>query len=387
MKIRLYETGSWLFIFFMNMGFYFSISNFSKYSWGNSVNIGIYILAILFFILHYSCQKGIVFFKKKSFWIYAMLLLVGVLGFIGSRGWTFVKLLFFALGMKGVDYKKNMQALLISSIACVTCITSCSLVGIIPNVYNASGKEGAWSLGFINPNYPGIAITAIVILLVCCFYEHWKGLCVLICSSAVFIWNVVKCRSASGILAMVFILIIIDKLVKPLLKSKVFCFGSKWLFLFCTVITVVIAKLYNHGNAVWFMINKIFSYRLWLYHKYLEELDITLFGNYFEAKQGAADNGYFRLLLFYGVIIYIIYYWIFKMSLASMKENGRTELVICAVVYEVWFLVEFTPMLVNFNPVLIYFFSIFWNDLEKGRRKSDTYKLWMRKRRSSSIQF
>ena len=68
---------------------------------------------------------------------------------------------------------------------------------------------------------------------------------------------------------------------------------------------------------------------------------------------GTLDNAYLVLLLRYGLIVFFVYVLMFSNISKMAYRKIDLPLGLAIICYEAYFMFEFTPILVNINPLLL----------------------------------
>lgn len=181
-------------------------------------------------------------------------------------------------------------------------------------------KNGAYAYGLgFNPNILAISIFVILIVRLYLMEQKpkiwWEGI-----SVAIIINMVTNCRSVVAFLILLSIILFFD--VVQIVDVKILACISEILPIVLSFISIFIARNFDMSNIKWLELNHIMSARPYLYHLYYTNFPIRLLGNYFDkTNYGALDNTYLMFLFRYGVVIYVIYMFIFFKAIVTAKKK------------------------------------------------------------------
>lgn len=94
-----------------------------------------------------------------------------------------------------------------------------------------------------------------------------------------------------------------------------------------------------------------------MWNKYYRVTPVTLFGNKLD-KLGALDNAYLVLLLQYGVVVLCVYCIAYYFVTSMALKKKRIILLLAIFCYEVFYVFEFGPILVNVNPIILIYICL-----------------------------
>lgn len=172
-----------------------------------------------------------------------------------------------------------------------------------------------------------------------------------------------RARTAGIILGMYIILLVLFRNEKRL--SKVVAV-SQYLFLIFAIASIAIAVLFHSRTAIWYQINNVLSGRPWAWDLYFTRYGIHFLGQRIDLTIAALDNAYLRLLIQYGLLTFIAYSCLFVKISRYAYINGKVVLFFSVIAYELYFMAEFGPILINFCPVLMYEATLLINRMQSG---------------------
>ena len=340
-------TFAGLFVIFMQLNFILGSSGFRETSGFLLFNISTYILAIFCLIMEIILNK-----RRDRISNIMLLIVVAILALIGYRtsgAMTFLKLILFGICLYRSDYYEVVKAYLIGNCLSLFLIITCSYIGIIG--YWSSELVGKnYSLGFMNANECASVFFSTLVCLVILIGENHKYVTnLIILITILVILFLIRSRSATLSLVLLFILYNISVKVKASRGSRALSFLIFPLF---TILSLYIAINFT-GSGLFQTINLILSGRFETWHAYYNTFRINALGNYFVTGDFLAlDNAYLYLLFRYGLIVYIIYFLIFMRSTKDFINREQWMILSCFIVFEVYGLMEFSPITINKNIAL-----------------------------------
>ena len=372
MRISVKNVSAAMAIWMLQFNYFIGLSTYKDTIIGGILEKSCLILAILAIIAHYVFDQKVTV-KKNSILLIFSLLLIASYTALTTSGGTLIKMLLFAMAFKGVGKKEIWKYYYRSTIGAILFISVSACLGIIEKT--KFSKSGTYAYGFgLNPNILAISIFLILIIKLYLMERRpriwWQGII-----AAVIINEVTKCRSVVAFLILLSLIMFLN--ITRNLNTKILAWVDGILPIILSFFSIYIAKEFNINNLGWISVNRFMSARPYLYHLYYINFPISLFGNYFDkTNYGAMDNTYLMLLLRYGVIIYVIYMFIFLRTIVlAQKRQDRLCLYIIAI-YFIFFGIEYSPSIMNLDFVLIYFWLEFWEKdahLQGGKYNDKCY--------------
>lgn len=359
---------TFLFVLMMQMHYLLGMSRFSKFGSIEIFRLLLFALAIFFVFLKYLAAN--VRITRIQLFVMFVLVAVSFLGMYFSDGMTVVKMLLFSLSFKDVKVENVFAYFLKADLICLCLVSSASLFGIIDN-FRLVGDENVFALGFSNSNTLASILFAIAVTDLCLQYSKcrsiwWKGI-----ASVIAIYVLTKSRAPTFSLILMILLVFMEKkgLFKVSRKTGMVMGGA---FVLLGILSFVIAKTFNINKNFWTIINASFSWRPYFFHQYYQNFDVLLFGNKFDLSDyGPLDNAYLMLVYKYGIVIVLVYAVIFFVSFVWSSMESNKGYFILGVSLLAYFFMEFTPILINLNMFLVYFWTRFWTNSRKGNQHGD----------------
>ena len=346
-RFRYLEITCFLFLVSMNLNYLLGMSQLSRIRASQILELVFAAAGIGFMILHNITGR----YRLSEFLAIALLVLIGLLAYTQSGAMTFLKLILFWLGCRKVDERKLMKYEIASLIISMAVVAASVLLGLTSLRFSLNPEK--FVFGFKNPNNAPAFWTAVLFSL--CLYRGESLTKKSIFAQMAFtllVYRLTKCRSMVGVLMLFYVLLLADRVA---LFHRLFRHLSKltlWLFFFFTAGSLMIAAMYDHGNANWYIANDLMSWRPYIWSLYYAAVPLSLLGSRLP-DLGALDNAYLMLIFNYGILVYISYFLIFWYLMRISSRQNNTMLALAIICYEIYFVFEFTPLLVNVNPLLL----------------------------------
>ena len=357
--INLKKSTCKYFILFMNISYLLSISQLSEIGLIEWIDNLLIIFGIINIFLHYLFSKTVM--KKKQLLILIIVIALGFLTLFIGGGPTLLKFILFAVAIKDVKKEDVLKYSFISLIVGMLIVLFAALFGITELMY--FGGKQAYTLGFGNPNNAPMVMVG-VISIYNIIHEKEISIKVILAEGIITALMYILCRSRTATIVLVIslCLLLINRKIKNKKIISTFMVIGQWFFFIFAGISYYIAYAYQTSKGIWGKLDLLLSWRPYLWNKYFDAYEIGLFGAQLDfSTKGALDNAYLNLLYRYGIIIFFLYAYIFLwMSKYAVKNNFRI-LLIYIISYEIYFMFEYGPLLINVNSVLLVFLSIFVN--------------------------
>ncbi|WP_056970913.1 hypothetical protein, partial [Liquorilactobacillus vini] len=224
----------------------------------------------------------------------------------------------FIIGAKNVNFKKILQAFLISIAVMVGITIACALVGAVPNlrITRVNDPVVRFALGMIYPS--DFAARAFYWLIAFTLYRKFKfSLTDYISTMALtlFIYFVTDTR----IDLILMLLLIVSVWARPYLYPIINGIGEFWLMVVVTLfigLNMLMAYAYSATNSFLNLVNKVLSGRLIFGHLAFKKYNVTYIGQfvYQEGNGGIhhkafnyfyIDSSFIRILLMEGIFVFL----------------------------------------------------------------------------------
>lgn len=277
--------------------------------------------------------------KKTYIKILLLTLLCLIIGF-ASNNRTFIQYLILIIGAYKISFEKILKYVLTSEVVLVLIIIFLSLINVIPNrVFGRSNSDVMrYSLGFKYSTYPSIFIwyfTMLYLYIRKNKIKWWEYCLLLIINIILYIVTDSRNELICSIAIILFVIAFHKIKNKNFKKMVEFC--SKYLMLFCTIISLLFAILYNPKINAMKELNSVLSNRLQLSHNAIEDYGIKLFGNkiewiglslvhfgdYNKNQFNYVDVSYLNILINFGIIaLLLILYGFYKITKNEINKGN-----------------------------------------------------------------
>ena len=313
-------------------------------------------LGMIFLLICCLLKLTYVKVDRKKWILLIVLFIISIISYIKLKTTFFIEFLLIIFSA----YKLEFNLIVKMDCAIKLCIILSMLVFSYSNLAQSEFyvvREGNIrnSLGFYHPNTLAMYIMMTFFEFAYLIYTSSKknkkiilmGIIIMLLVNAI-------TGSRSTVISIGFMLVLIY--FEPLLfngknGSKIKILIAKNLYIILLLMTILISYIYTTNSNFLVSINKLMAGRIDIQNYYLREYGITLFGNNLEYVR-TLDNAYLKTLLSYGIIVSIIYVYIYNCIIKkSLKEENKF------IIY-VFIIVAIYSMSESYLLNLIY--NIFW---------------------------
>lgn len=292
---------------------------------------------------------------------------VGLVCFISS-GLTglFMTMLAISLLPKG-SIDKILNMILKEEVVIFSVIVVLSVIGILNNqmfdISKGTYVAGAYSLGFGHPNMLAAQGTSIVLLYLCINRNKLKGRHYFVATLGVliiFMFSKGRTSVLLGIFAIA--LIAISKSKKKVAKIVMKILPWTYVAVICALIIcmAIYSKLGENAPVVKLLNDSLFNGRIGLAYRSLLVYPTTLFGKKIDTsiwnqyQYYSLDNGQVMVLLEYGIIGFLVYFYVIQQTLKKIKNEKETVLGVVMIVFLIWSMYEGTMYFIGKNFALLF---------------------------------
>lgn len=288
---------------------------------------------------------------------------------------------FLIVGAKDIDFNKILKVYLVIGITIMVAAFGASQYGMIEDLIYTTQRYGKeffrHSYGIVYPTDYAAHLFFIMLSIMILFEKKmnvmirvWSSLlvaaCVMLTSNA----------QTSMISIVVFgVLCLIEAIWKkqvPILEKI-----SRWTPVLCASVFLGLTFLYDASNALLVKLNGYLSGRLAISNKGLANYDIKLFGqNIIEEGNGRStefredyfflDDSYIRILLEYGLILFVVVLLVFMFTSKKAVEHKRNIIVIALVAVCIHSIMEHHLIDLSYNPMMLILFATLVDKREKS---------------------
>ena len=327
--------------------------------------VAIALVAFILFLQEYS-------FKEMATLgaIGGLVLLTGV----KSGNFLLVPTFLFIVAAKNVDLDEMIALAHVLLIICFIVVLLCYITGNANDYLLRRGSHVRYSLGFSHPNILGLRVFQLIVFR---FYSKGNQLSLLDLVIGVFasIFTYIVPNSQTAficitvyVISVFFRKVIFDTTGKAIALERLLLFFS----VFFNVASVFISFLDQNIKAVR-QINSVLSLRFYYCNYVLKRYGIGLFGNKLyisgtgELMQGSRvirlylDNAYMGMMLWYGVLIYLLFYITYVKLMSKSYKEGNYRLFMVMFIFSVYGVMELGMYIIAQNIFLIAFNTLLFS--------------------------
>lgn len=350
---------------------------------------------IALFILAMCTIVNILKIPKKSMLISLITLIVALLIYILFDNEMVLLIVLFSISYRNIDIKKIVKYDLLVKIPALLIICALYFAGhttINNHIRNGIIRQ---SMGFANPNTFSAYITSIGIELLFLSKKKLSLKNIAITIFLVFLINYYADSRTQIIgMAIIFILFFINERKKNIFNNKISKFICKNMFIIMTIVSLIAINMYSNGNKLAINFDKSTYGRLSIPSTVLRRQKIQLFGNkineireidYSKNKLTTyqIDNMYLYLLLYLGIIPYLMICYCIKKLVVLLIDSNQTYILCICLLYMIIGMTEKVGIHIQYNLFLISFSNLIFST-EIIKKRSISYEV--SKYNSSSLQ-
>lgn len=325
-----------------------------------------YIPVLILFLSYITDLK----FYKKKFFKFIVISFFIIISTIITKNLVLLKLVLLLLGSKSIDFNKIVKFDCCIRSIFVICVVILHYMGMTNDYLTLRDNILRNSMGFSHPNIFALNILIINMGMLYLSKDKFKLINLLLnLISIVIINNYTYSRTSLYILVFIMIGYYVNLLFKLEIKNKIIKIIVKNSFLIFTLLTFICLVLYNNNLEIGLKIDNFLSTRIYCISKILSEYHVNLLGNYIPfistelAKKQlitpiVLDNAYFHLLIRYGIIVYLIFYFMFRTILNDMISKNNVFGIIIIIAFLIYGISETFMFNISYNIFLFYFSGI-----------------------------
>lgn len=336
-------------------------------------NILEYLKSIAIILLLFNCFIQSKIYKKNELIKIILAIVISFIVYYISKDSTILILTLLILSSKNIKFEEFIKYDFYYRIIVLIFVVSMYYLGLTEEfVLFRDGLERI-SFGFSHANIFGFFLSMTIVDFIYLHKNNFKFIYCLFIIPIIFVIDYYSDSRTSTIfltLVLVFCLfyktniinIIYNKIFKKIISNS---------FLIFTIITLLAIYLYSIDNSIGLKLDNIFSLRLSYSLKFLNNYDITLFGNNLilisteiASKLGVTslilDNAFVHILLRYGLIVYITFAYLFNKIFKMAYIEKNTLLIIIVLLLMVYGLMETYLFKIMYNGFIMYFSKILY---------------------------
>lgn len=317
----------------------FSIIATSFYMKFLSLNImsSVNIICVLLLVIYEIVYKK---YTVKQLWIIIFILIIGIININIINNNTFIMIGLYIFCARNIEFKKIIKvSLCISSIFLLLIILS-SIVGIINNIIENNIILGELRrreyLGFLYALFPSTYLFNIVFMFTLLQRKKIKYYQILVMFFLNYVVYFYTDARLNFFLINLFLLIVFsNKVNNKVSNTVIFNIPLSLCFIFSAIISIMSVYFYDGGDDIDFLINLLLEGRISMAQDAMRLYGISLFGNFIQWSGAGlditgrhselayfyVDCAYAKLLIEYGVVIFMLFICTFTVVAYKFRKN------------------------------------------------------------------
>lgn len=256
------------------------------------------------------------------------------------------------------------------------CIILAALHGFLPNIImemdKISVQTTAMTLGFGHPNRLAAQATSLIFLYLSIKRKHIKKIDIGISAILTTLIFVIT-KSRTPLILTIIVLCLISARKKKFVRNGLFkilpCVYT--MIMAMMAIFIISRALFGQENMFVHLIDILYNGRVDLAYRSILTYPITMFGKEIDISRWtyfyyANDNGQVKVLLEYGLVGFLSYYWIFQNVLKGIKKSEDYIFAVVIIAFIIWTTIEGNMYSIEWNFSLL-FYGL--SDLYKNRKR------------------
>lgn len=319
----------------------------------------------------------ILFFQKYRFRELIIIAIVSIPVVISawkSVNYVFLSAWLFVLAAKNIPFRRMIETTYRVLVIAVPIIIVLYFSGVLGDVFYYRNGIRRYALGFVHPNILGLRILQ---LNICHFYlrkddlkvhDYIMGLV-----SVAFI-AIVPASQTSFICNLILVILFFAR-GRILGKST----KGRWGFLqalivmtvLCNILSLAFSLVDTSSNIVLKLIDNSLSRRFYHCYRDINLFGISLLGQHLPIKEQESyaaglgrlflDNTYVGILLWYGIIVYLLFSIAYPCAMIRFKRRGDDYIVIVLFLYAIYGVMDLGTYMLTNNVFLLAFSEIIYN--------------------------
>lgn len=333
--------------------------------------VAVAMLLIILFFQEYSFKEMI------TLGIIASLVLITG---IRSGNYLLVPTFLFIAAAKNIDLDEMIKLAYVLLIICFAVVLLFYISGHANDYLLKRGTHIRYSLGFSHPNILGLRVFQLVVFR---YYLRGNRL-----SFIDFFWGIVASAftffvpnsQTAFICITIYVITVFFRKIIVDLTGKTIAFERflMGLSVFFNAASVTISLIDQNSNEVVRQINSVLSWRFYYCNYILRKYGVGLLGNKLhisgtgELIRGSGvgrlylDNAYMGMMLWYGIIIYLLFYFTYLMLMNRSNNKGNFKLFFVMFIFSLYGVMELGMYIISQNLFLIAFNTMLYANETKN---------------------
>ena len=328
--------------------------------------------ALLFLLLKFFATD---YNKKELFFMIATMALLGYV-FTRTREKALLLTALSIFGCKDVRVNKVIKNTVFVYIIGMGLTISLVLLEKVPGEIHQLSKNGITYLindyGFSHPNSAYSHILMISIMVVAVWHERMRWYHYVVMSVLMLLaYKVFLSRTGLLIYLLLCVMLILCSIIKQEKVKKVFFFTLNLVPLGIAVFSYVFSIMYS--GHIWYIdkLNNLVTNRILFSSKALNDNGLSWFGRVVvKSWDYYIDNAYINILLSYGIFVMILCILSYTFMCYKYWEVENYILLLVMVVLAIYAFMEYSPVNVTWNPLLLFMSVILFGSMKKENSTS-----------------
>lgn len=292
--------------------------------------------------------------NEKIFIIISLIL--GAITFCVTTKPTFLITVLTIIGLKNIDVKKMLKAILNIRVITFITITTLAILGFIDKgemiMWRNNVMDIRFSLGYLHPNSLHLSLFLIIALFILCYYKKLKpkhyGFMIM-ANIITYGFSV----SRTGLIT-TFLLIILAFIttLKQEKTNKYIINSCNYVYIILLVLSILTSLLFPYSHIIE-NLSAILNGRIEYGAKFIQKYGITLFGSNLNNENMIIDNSYLYMLIQYGIAGLSYFSFLFWNLIKKIKENIHIEEAIVVIMIFIYMFTESFVANIFMNIILL----------------------------------
>lgn len=308
-------------------------------------------------------------YTLKRLIVAILLLVLGLINYLIVPDGLLISSLMFIFCAHGISFRKIALCTIYVLSFMLILIIICAKTGLIANYMEISIFRERDYLGFLYPLYPASLFCNVVFLYIYCkkWSISWCAIILLAVLNTLML-TYTEARLSGGLVYIFLFMISFCKVLRIYnIKNRVISTMIIASYILCCAVSIYATLGYNPGDIDYVLADYVLSGRLALGYKALITYPITMFGTKLPLVGNGLDiNGlkssleyfwidcvYIKLLLQYGLIIFILYLLAFTQLLYMCHTRKKLILMIIIMLMGIHGMISDEIIYLTYNPFLL----------------------------------
>ncbi len=324
-------------------------------------------ISLVILIVNFFLQRNC--YPRKTFVAMVAVFCLAVICsyFAGDR--QILRLLLLIYASENIDFNKFMRYTFKITVGMIAIVLICNFLGLTEEniVYREDGSIRS-AMGFSHPNTFGYLILLTYFEYIYIHKDKFSKKMLFVILPAIILINYF-CDSRTSMIILILLSLFVlfrTHTLEKLFEQRFIKTFITHSFIILTLLTFFCVYLYNSDNEIGLKINELLSGRIYWISNLMDQYGINLFGHNIRLigqKQAALegispvylDNGYFYILLKYGLCLFLVFALAYKKVIKYFYKNKDYVIILILFLLSIYCLMENIIFNVSFNAFLLVF--------------------------------